>query len=176
MPLYSLAHLHEWDFSIPQLPIFGSILVTNIGTNKRPPKKMYLSALDAYWNEYSTCVVHVIPVRCTCDIHVIPKWCTYDDFTFQKHLYGLLQTALSVHTLRVRVIPMECTCGVHVIPVWCTCDTHVVYMWWLYLSTHLYGFLQTALFVHTLLVWSPQSAFAPHRNDANPWNCQYKKA
>ena len=79
---------YDWKFAWkwPKSYIFGSILVTNIGTNKRPPKMIYLSALGAYWNEYSTCGVHLIPVRCTYDIHVIPKWCTYDDITFQ-HIY-----------------------------------------------------------------------------------------
>ena len=65
------------------------------------------------------------------------------------------------------------TCAMY---MWYSCDTQMVYIWWHYLSTHLYGLLQTAFFVHTLLVWSPLSAFAPHRNDANSWNCQHKMA
>ena len=40
----------KWPISF----IFGSILATNVETNKRSPKIIYLSTMGAYWNEYST--------------------------------------------------------------------------------------------------------------------------
>ena len=36
----------------PKSSIFGSIIATDIETNKHPPKTIYLSALGTYWNEY----------------------------------------------------------------------------------------------------------------------------
>ena len=44
---------YDWESGLeqPKSSIFGSILVTNIETNKCPPKMIYLSVLGAYWNE-----------------------------------------------------------------------------------------------------------------------------
>ena len=43
--------------------IFGLIIATNIVTNKRPPKIIYLTALSAFWNEYGTRIWAQSPVK-----------------------------------------------------------------------------------------------------------------